>query len=58
MALQGGDVLHAAAGRPARPARLGESTHGVTSVTRTINPVKGVRFSGPVVQSLIEAQTD
>lgn len=29
----------------------GESTHEVTSVTRAINPVEGVRFSGPVVQS-------
>lgn len=45
MALQGGNAC------ALWPGALGESTHEVTSVTRTINPVKGVRFSGPVVES-------
>lgn len=42
-----GTCARALAPRP----HLGGSTHEVTSVTRALNPVEGVRFSGPVVQS-------
>lgn len=47
MALQGGNAC------ALWPGALGESTHEVTSVTRTINPVKGVRFSGRMVESAV-----